>query len=96
MKPLLIAATVLGLLAGCASTGVVTVDQGTYMISKQSAAGMFGTPEGVKADIYREANEFCAARGQSVETVKAETKHAIPFTRQGSASLTFRCVTAKS
>lgn len=79
-------------LAGCASTGVVPTDGGTYMISKQSAAGVFGTPAGVTADIYVEANEFCAKRGQKVETVKVEPKDAIPFVRQGSSTLTFRCV----
>lgn len=79
-------------LTGCASTGVTPADKDTYMISKQSAAGMFGTPEGVKADIYVEANEFCAKQGKAVETVDVQAKNAIPFARQGSASLTFRCV----
>jgi len=82
-------------LAGCASTGVVPTDRGAYMISKQSAAGVFGTPEGVKADIYREANEFCARTGQTVETINAETKGAVPFVRTGSASLQFRCTPAR-
>jgi hypothetical protein len=79
-------------LAGCSSTGVVPADRGSYLISKQSAAGVFGTPEGVKADIYREANEFCGRTGQAVETVNVEAKPAIPFVRQGSASLQFKCV----
>lgn len=79
-------------LVGCSSTGVIPTDKDTYMISKQSAAGMFGTPEGVKADIYVEANEFCSKQGKAVETVNVQGKNAIPFTRQGSASLTFRCV----
>lgn len=83
---------ILALLSGCASTGVVPMDKGVYSISKQSAAGMFGTPDGVRADIYREANEFCAKSGKAVETVTDEKKSAVPFTRQGSASLTFRCV----
>ena len=79
-------------LTGCASTGVVPADRGTYMISKQSAAGMFGTPEGVRADIYTEANEFCARKGNAVETVNVEVNGAIPFVRQGSAMLQFKCV----
>lgn len=62
------------------------------MISKQSAAGIFGTPEGVRADIYREANEHCARDGGAVETVKVDVKGAIPFVRTGSAMLEFRCV----
>ena len=79
-------------LSGCASTGIVPMDRGTYMISKQSAAGLFGTPDGVRADIYTEANEFCARTGQAVETVNAEIKAAIPFVRTGSAMLQFKCV----
>ena len=79
-------------LAGCASTGVVPADKGTFMISKQSAAGVFGTPDGVRADIYTEANEFCARTGKGVETVNVEIKGAIPFVRTGSAMLHFKCV----
>jgi len=80
-------------LVGCASTGVVPADSGTYLISKQSAAGMFGTPEGVKLDIYKEANEFCSSKGKTVETINVEADHAIPFVREGSATLHFKCVT---
>lgn len=87
-----VAALVIASLAGCASTGVVPTDKGAYMISKQSAAGIFGTPAGVMADIYKEANEFCAGKDQAVETINADQKNAIPFARQGSASLQFRCV----
>ena len=80
------------LLAGCASTGVVPADRGTYLISKQSAAGIFGTPEGVKLDIYKEANEFCSREGKAVETIDVKADHAIPFVREGSATLHFKCV----
>lgn len=79
-------------LSGCASTGVVPADHGTYMVAKQSAAGVFGTPDAVRADIYTEANEFCTKSGKGVETVKLEIKGAIPFVRTGSAMLQFKCV----
>ncbi|WP_407278305.1 hypothetical protein U5817_17940 [Aromatoleum evansii] len=79
-------------LAGCASTGVVPADRGTYMISKQSAAGIFGTSGGVRADIYTEANEFCARTNKGVETMNLELKDAIPFVRTSSATLQFKCV----
>lgn len=83
---------VCALLAGCASSGVIPTDRGAFMISKQSAAGVFGTPEGVKGDIYTEANAYCAKSGQQVETINIDIKGAIPFVRTGSASLEFRCV----
>jgi len=80
------------IITGCASTGVVPADKGTYIISKQSAAGIFGTPGGVKADIYTEANDFCKSTNKTVETIKIEVKDAVPFVRTGSASLEFKCV----
>jgi hypothetical protein len=82
----------LAALAGCASTGVVQTDKDVFLISKQSAAGIFGTPDGVRADIYAEANAHCAKSSKAVETVSAEVKDAKPFVRQGSASLQFRCI----
>ena len=79
-------------LVGCASTGVVPADRGTYMLSKQSAAGIFGTSGGVRADIYAEANEFCARTNEAVETVNLEVKDAVPFVRTSSVMLQFKCV----
>ena len=85
----------LAVLAGCASTGVVPVGDGVYMISKQSAAGVFGTPAGVEADIYRTANAYCAKRHEALETVNVQALYAVPFVREGSATLHFRCKAAK-
>jgi hypothetical protein len=45
---------------GCASTGVVQTDANTYMIAKKSPQVGFGPPIGVRAEVYQEANEFCA------------------------------------
>lgn len=84
--------SVSAVLAGCASTGVVPADRGTYMLSKQSAAGIFGTSGGVRADIYAEANEFCVRTNKTVETVNLEVKDAVPFVRTSSAMLQFKCV----
>jgi len=56
-----------------------------------SAAGVFGTPNGVKNDIYIEANEFCGKQSKVVQTIDLQLVHSIPG-RQGSAALTFKCV----
>jgi len=90
MKWVLVCCAVL--LAACASTGVMPVGDGVFMLSKQSAAGIFGTPAGVEADIYREANAYCAAQHQVIETVDVQTQNAVPFSHEGSATLRFRCV----
>ena len=78
-------------LAGCSSTGIVPMDKDTYMVSKRSAQVGFGPPIGAKADIYQEANEFCAKQNKKVETVKLDTTNS-GFGRPASASLQFRCV----
>ena len=79
-------------LAGCASTGVVPMDKGTFMIAKKSAGGLFVTGDEVKADLYTEAAAHCAKTGQAVETIRAEGKNAIPFARTSQATIEFRCV----
>jgi hypothetical protein len=94
-RSVIVALVALLVLSGCASTGVVPVGDGVYMISKQSAAGIFGTPAGVEADIYRQANAFCAARNQVLQTVDVQTQNAVPFAHEGSATLHFRCVPPK-
>lgn len=60
------------LLVGCASTGVVPMDKGTYLIAKKSPQVGFGPPIGIKGDAYTEANQFCAKDGKVVETLKLE------------------------
>lgn len=85
-----ILAVVAVVLVSCSSTGVVPMDGGTYMIAKRSAQAGFGPPNGVKADVYREANAFCAKEHKTVETVNLEMTDS-GFGRPGSVSLQFRC-----
>jgi hypothetical protein len=74
----------------CSSTGVVRMDSGTYMIAKRSAQFGFGPPDGVKADVYREANDYCAKEKKEVETINLEVTNS-GFARPGNVSLHFRC-----
>ncbi|MBO9769149.1 MULTISPECIES: hypothetical protein [Xanthomonas] len=78
-------------LVGCASTGIVPMDKDTFMVSKRAAQAGFGPPVAAKADIYRQANEFCASRGKKVETVDYQGTDS-GFGRPASASLQFRCI----
>jgi hypothetical protein len=78
-------------LAGCASTGIVPADKDTFMVSKRSAQFGLGPPVGAKADVYREANEFCSKQNKKLETVKLEMNDS-GLARPGSVSLQFRCV----
>jgi hypothetical protein len=76
---------------GCASTGVVPMDKGTYLIGKRDAQVGFGPPVAAEADVYREASTFCAKQNKIVETIKIELTDS-GFGRPASASLHFRCV----
>ncbi len=77
-------------LSGCSSTGVVQTDGGRYMIAKKSAQVGFGPPIGVRAEVYQEANNFCAQQNKTVETINLELTNA-GFARSAAATLEFRC-----
>ena len=81
----------LAALAACSSTGIVPMDKGTYVVSKRSAQIGFGPADGAKADVYTEANAFCAKSGKTLETVKLEMTPSA-LAQSASASLEFRCV----
>lgn len=79
-------------LSACASSGVVSTGSDTYMVTKKSAGGLFVSGSQVKADLYVEANDYCARQGKIVETVSATAQNAIPFARMPNAELNFKCV----
>lgn len=79
------------ILVGCASSGVIPIDRGAFLITKDLAApGVTGTR--VLADLYVEANAHCAKTSQVVETIDKSSVDPIPFVRAGSAKLEFRCI----
>lgn len=79
------------LLAACASSGVMTADQDTYMIVKRTAQVGFGPPVAATAYVYREANAFCPNKSKKVEPINLG-QVASAFGRLSSTSLKFRCV----
>lgn len=87
----MLACVVLVALSACASTGIVPMDRGTYLIAKKSPQVGFGPPIGIKDEAYSAANEFCAREGKVVETQKFEETNA-GFARSAAVSLEFRCV----
>jgi hypothetical protein len=78
-------------LTGCASTGVVPMDRGSFLISKKSPQVGFGPPVGIKGEVYTEANAHCAREGKVVETIKLEETNA-GLAQSAAVSLQFRCV----
>jgi hypothetical protein len=81
-------------LTGCANTGVVPMDQDSYLIAKKSPQVGFGPPIGIKGEAYTEANDFCAKTGKSVETLKLSETNA-GFARSAAVSLEFKCVSKR-
>jgi len=73
-------------LLGCASSGVVPADKGTFLITKRSLQAGFGPPVGAKAAVYKEAHEYCQKHGKELETVKFDMTNS-GFGRPGSVSL---------
>jgi hypothetical protein len=80
--------------AGCASSGVVPIGDGVYLISKKSIGCGFASAESIKADLYKEANEFCAERKKEIHTVDVIANDGIPAVRCANAELHYTCVDA--
>src|SRR5690349_2673114 len=80
-----------GILAGCVSTGVVSIAKDTYMISKQSATG-FESAVGVQGEVLKEANQFCAKQGLVMVLVSLNAKDGVPGRSYATAELVFRAV----
>jgi hypothetical protein len=79
-------------IAGCASTGVIPMDQDSYMIGKKDGSPGLGVSLSNKAEVYREANEFCREKSLEVMTMEVITTPA-RLAQLGSTELRFKCVT---
>ncbi len=62
-------ALLLALLTGCANPGIVEMSPGHYMIAKSNGAGMFSNMPAMKANVVKQANEFAAKQGKTVEPI---------------------------
>jgi len=61
------------------------------MVSTKSAKVGFVNAAEEKANVYTQANEYCAKRNEEVETINLEMINS-GFARSASATLEFRCV----
>jgi hypothetical protein len=90
MRKKLLVPLVILFVSACSSTGVIPMDKGTYMIGKRSAQAGFGPPNDTKADVYKEANDFCAKENKTVKTIDLKMVNS-GFARPGSVELVFSC-----
>jgi hypothetical protein len=79
------------ILCGCTSTGVIPMDRDSYMIGKKDGSPGIGVSLSNKAEVYREANDYCRAKGREVHTLNVSVISAAPG-RLGSTELHFKCV----
>ncbi|WP_214645076.1 hypothetical protein, partial [Aliivibrio fischeri] len=75
----------------CQSTGVVPMENETYMIGKKDSSPGLGVSLNNKAEVYREANDFCSQKGLSVKTININVLPA-KFAKLGSTELEFKCI----
>ena len=79
------------LFIGCSSTGVIALSQDSYYIGKKDGAPGLGVSFTNKAEVYKEANEFCMKKDLEVMTLTEKVTPARPA-QLGSTELTFKCV----
>ena len=92
--PVLIAFPVLLVLSACQSTGVIPTGQNSYMIGKKDGTPGLGVSLSNKAEVYKEANEFCAAKGLALQEVHSVVTPAMPA-QLGSTELYFKCIKSR-
>lgn len=90
MKKIIIVACC-GVLSACSSTGPVNIGKDSYMISKQSAAGGFGSPGVLKAEIIREGSTFCTSSHKIFQMVSSQD-HPATYGSNASAEINFMCL----
>ncbi len=78
-------------LAGCAApnTGVVSIAENTYMIGKQDWMAYSGSM--VKAELYKEAMAFCAAKGKKSVPLNSSATDYVAYRTSAGAEIQFKC-----
>jgi hypothetical protein len=87
----LFAISIVTLLTGCASTGVIPMSQDSYYIGKKDGTPGLGVSFSNKAEVYQEAYAFCNKKGLEVYTLRETVTPAAPG-RLGSTELQFKCI----
>ena len=67
------------------------MDRDSYMIGKKDGMPGLGVSLSNKAEVYKEANDFCSNKGLEVETLRVTTSSTKPGVL-GYTELQFKCV----
>ena len=81
------------LIGGCAAnSGVVPIGQDTYMVSRQAATGFSGSGT-LKAEAFKEANDFCASQDKVIQVVNTiEARPPYVFGNFPKTEIQFMCL----
>ncbi len=90
-KSLFVVVAITSALAGCASTntGIVQIAEDTYMYAKQDWMAYSGSV--VKAELYKEANAFCAGKGKKFAPLNSTNEDYKPYQSSAAAEIQFTC-----
>lgn len=90
-KSLFVVVAITSALAGCASTntGIVQIAENTYMYAKQDWMAYSGSV--VKAELYKEANAFCAGKGKKFAPLNSTNEDYKPYQSSAAAEIQFTC-----
>ena len=76
--------------SGCGTaTGIVKISEDTYMLAKQDMTRWSGA--GIKVELYKEANDFCAKSGRKFVQVSNTSVDAAPKQSMAGAEIQFKC-----
>ncbi len=83
---------ILAIFTGCASSGVIPMDNGVYYISKSNARVGMGppSPDTISA-VYKEANDFCKTKNKQVKRINNIYTDS-GFGKTANFALEFSCV----
>ncbi|WP_395402158.1 hypothetical protein ACHMW6_28940 [Pseudoduganella sp. UC29_106] len=83
------------LMAGCAAnSGVVSIGQDAYMVTRQAATGFSGAST-LKAEAITEGNQFCTRLNKQFQLTSAvEAQPPYVFGNYPKADVMFKCVQA--
>lgn len=79
------------LVSACASTntGIVQISDDTYMYAKQDWMAYSGSV--IKAELYKEANAFCASKGKKFSPLSSTAEDSMLYQKSAAAEIQFMC-----
>ena len=80
------------LVTGCQNPGIVQISPGTYMLSREDHAGIFGSVSKLKAGVIKDANTFAERQGKIAIPITAKEHPVGILGDWASFSVTFKLV----